>query len=101
MRSQVLVRDGWLTGLVQAASCAELCVSSMRLSTKETRALVAAMAAGVGSVQLGGGGGGGGVTLDMAALVRYSGRGSCDSLQMWYDTWHRLAPGPTTTLQEW
>ena len=72
---------------MQAASCAEVSVSSMRLSSKETRALVAAMAAGVGSVQLGGGGGG--VTLDMAALVRYSGPGSCDSLQMWYDTWHR------------
>ena len=76
-------------------------MSSMRLGTKETRALVAAMAAGVGSVQLGGGGGGGAVTLDMAALVRYNGRGSCDSLQLWHDTWHRSAPGLAPTIPEW
>ena len=99
MRPQSRPRHRWLTGLVQAASCAELCVSSMRLGTKETRALVAAMAAGVGSVQLGGGGGA--ITLDMAALVRYNGRGSCDSLQLWHDTWHRSAPGLAPTIPEW
>ena len=72
--------------VLRAASCAELCLADLRLGGRTTRALVAAMSAGVGAVHLGRGGE---VSLHMETLARYSGRGACCSLQLWYGTWTR------------
>ena len=74
--------------VLRAASCAELCLADLRLGGRATRALVAAMSAGVGTVHLGRGGE---VSLHMESLARYSGRGACCSLQLWYGTWTRSA----------
>ena len=82
--------------VLRAASCAELCLADLRLGGRATRALVAAMSAGVGTVHLGRGGE---VSLHMESLARYSGRGACCSLQLWYGTWTRSAQYSTALVR--
>ena len=75
---------GDLAPLLANINCTSLSVRNMRLSTADTRALVAAMTSRVQEVVLGGsrGWGCGGVSLDMEALARYDGRGVCSRLQL-------------------
>ena len=78
-----------LVTILDSAKCERLKIESQHLGTEETQALVQAMESGVPYLLLGGGGGdkAGEMTLDIEALVKYSGQGKCGLVGI--PTWYR------------
>ena len=66
-------------------------IESQHLGTRETEALVQAMETRLPHLCLGGGDGDkeGEMSLDIEALVKYSGEGKCRHITCWSPTWYR------------
>ena len=77
------VRNGDIISTLASLKCERLRISSQTLSSEETRALVRAMESGVENVELGRRGE---VTLDIRALIQYSGHEKCQEVSCWDDT---------------
>ena len=73
-----------LVSLLTSLKCHKVYIRSQRLGREETRALVQAMESVVESVELWGG-----VTLDIQALIEYSGQGVCRNVELQDDTMDR------------
>ena len=73
-----------LVSLLTSLKCHKVYIRSQRLEREETRSLVQAMESVVESVELWGG-----VTLDIQALIEYSGQGVCRNVELQDDTMDR------------
>ena len=80
------VRNGDIISTLARLKCERLRISSQRLNSEETRALVRAMESGVETVSLGYDGE---VSLDITALTQYSGQGKCRSLTFYHNSRNR------------